>query len=228
MDGIKNTGLGLDYYWQEEEVATENKNGQLTQEDFFSLLTEQLSNQDPTKPVDNDQMIAQMTSFTMADSLSQLNTKFDTFATSMNSGQALQASSLIGQNVLVSGDSATLAADANVTGVIINQKAAHEMKITIESANGETVKVIPVGSQSAGNIEFTWDGTDANGNLMPPGNYAIKVQATVGGEVKDLPTAFNRHVNSVSLTGSSQGIILNLKGDQSVLLSNVLEIGGNA
>ena len=49
--------------WQEQQVATsDNESDALTQEDFFSLLTQQLSYQDPSNPADNDQMIAQMTS----------------------------------------------------------------------------------------------------------------------------------------------------------------------
>ena len=103
MDTVNNTnGLGSNYYWQEETVPVDDGSNQtLSQEDFFSLLTEQLSNQDPTKPVDNDQMVAQMTSFTMAEGISQLNEQFTTFANSMTSNQALQASSLIGTDVLV-------------------------------------------------------------------------------------------------------------------------------
>ena len=74
MNTINNTGLNTDLYWQEETVKiADGTEQQLSQEDFFSMLTEQLANQDPTKPVDNDQMVAQMTSFTMADGISQLN-----------------------------------------------------------------------------------------------------------------------------------------------------------
>lgn len=47
---------------QEESSIPEAKSQELTQEDFFSLLSQQLSMQDPFKPVDNDQMIAQMAS----------------------------------------------------------------------------------------------------------------------------------------------------------------------
>ena len=63
--------------WQDNQNKTEEKDDTLTQEDFFSLLTQQLSFQDPSKPADNDQMIAQMTNFTMAEGISNLNEKFE-------------------------------------------------------------------------------------------------------------------------------------------------------
>lgn len=227
MDTVNN-GLNSALYWQPEKVAEDDGSNQtLSQEDFFSLLTEQLANQDPTKPVDNDQMVAQMTSFTMADGIEQLNDKFSSFATSMTSNQALQASSLIGQEVLLQGDIGHISAQGqNVSGVVIAEQSVQGLEITIENETGEVIKSINVGTQAAGNIEFNWDGTDANGNDMPVGNYLVRAQGSVGGESIVLPTAINRHVDSVSLAASSQGIILNLDGDVSVKLDDVIQIGG--
>jgi flagellar basal-body rod modification protein FlgD len=228
VDTIKNNGLNSELYWQPEAPAVADESNQrLSQEDFFSLLTEQLANQDPTKPVDNDQMVAQMTSFTMADGIEQLNTKFENFATSMTSNQALQASSLIGQEVLLQGDIGYMANQSQgISGVVINEQTAQNLEITIQNEVGEVVKVIEAGTQPAGNIQFSWDGTDTSGNPMPPGNYVIRAQGEVFGESLVMPTAINRHVESVSLAGSSQGIILNLNGDVSVKLDDVIQIGG--
>lgn len=225
MSSIDNK-INNDLYWKKETGTPENNNGQLTQEDFFSLLTEQLSNQDPTKPVDNDQMIAQMTNFTMADSLSQLNNKFDEFATSMTSNQALQASSLVGRNVLVAGNDAVVKGDGGlVTGNVISDRNVKDMRISITNEVGETVRVIDAGSQPAGSVEFSWDGTDSSGNPLPPGNYEVSAFGVVNGEEQQLPTAMYRHVNSVNLSSSQQGVILNLDGEDSITLADVLEIG---
>ena len=228
MDTFINKGLSTDYYWQKETTpVADDSNQRLSQEDFFSLLTEQLANQDPTKPVDNDQMVAQMTSFTMADGIEQLNSKFEAFATSMTSNQALQASGLIGQSVLLQGDIGFMkTAGAGISGVVINEKTVQDMKITIENGIGEVVKTINVGTQAAGNIQFSWDGTNSSGNPMPAGDYVIRAEGKVAGENQVLPTAVNRHVASVSMGGSSQGIILNLNGDVSVKLDDVIQIGG--
>tara|TARA_R110000744_G_scaffold68190_2_gene138776 strand:- start:78628 stop:79314 length:687 start_codon:yes stop_codon:yes gene_type:complete len=228
VDTLIKNGLNSDLYWQPETVPEADESDQkLSQEDFFSLLTEQLANQDPSKPVDNDQMVAQMTSFSMADGISQLNEKFETFATSMTSNQALQASSLIGQKVLLQGDVAHMASEGQgVSGVVINDATTLNTKITIENESGSIVKTIDIGTQPAGNIQFNWDGKNAAGDFMPAGNYVIKAQGNVSGEPQQLVTAVNRHVDSVSLAGSSQGVILNLDGDVSVKLDDVIQLGG--
>ncbi|WP_334027426.1 flagellar hook assembly protein FlgD [Alteromonas sp. P256] len=227
MNTINNTGLNNDLFWQEETVKiADGTEQQLTQEDFFSMLTEQLANQDPTKPVDNDQMVAQMTSFTMADGISQLNEKFETFASSMTSNQALQASSLIGQNVLVQGNVGFKGSDGEgISGVVVNEGTVQNMTISVENQFGEVVKTINAGTQTAGNIEFEWDGRDQQGNLMPAGEYVISATGELNGEGVQMNTAVNRHVGSVSLAGSGQGVILNLDGDVSINLDDVIQIG---
>ena len=221
------TGLTDNLYWQEETVPVVDGSEQsLSQEDFFALLTEQLANQDPTKPVDNDQMVSQMTQFTTADGISKLNEKFETFATSMTSNQALQASGLIGQNVLVESNIGHMASEgAGLSGFVVNDQTVQNMEITITNPNGEVVRVINAGTQAAGNIEFNWDGTDSSGTIMPPGDYVVSAAGEVNGEGVAISTAIHRQVSSVSLASSSQGIILNLEGDVSINLSDVIQIG---
>jgi flagellar basal-body rod modification protein FlgD len=61
-------------------TSTTNKKsglGGLGGEDFIKLLTAQLNNQDPTAPVDNSQMIAQLAQFS---SLSATNSIKDTLS----------------------------------------------------------------------------------------------------------------------------------------------------
>ena len=226
MNTINNIGLNKDLFWQDEAVKiSDGTEQQLKQEDFFALLTEQLANQDPTKPVDNNQLVSQMTSFSTAEGITQLNEQFTGFAASMTSNQALQASGLIGQDVLVAGNVGYKNADEGISGVVVNEQTVQNMSIGIYNEIGELVKSIDAGTQSAGNIEFNWDGKDENGNQLPPGNYTVKAEGEVFGEGVAVPTAINRHVDSVSLGSSAQGVVLNLDGDVSILLDDVIQIG---
>ena len=116
-------------------------------------------------------------------------------------------------------------AGAGISGVVVNEDTVQNMKITIQNGNGEIVKTIDAGTQGAGNIQFNWDGTDKDGNPMPAGDYVISATGELNGEGTQLPTAINRHVGSVSLAGSNKGIILNLAGDVSINLDDVIQIG---
>ncbi len=54
--------------------------GTLDQSDFLSLLTAQLKNQDPTKPVDNLQYVQQMAMFSQIAGTTETNSKLDGIA----------------------------------------------------------------------------------------------------------------------------------------------------
>lgn len=218
--------LNPNLFVEEETVPIADGTEQtLTQEDFFALLTEQLANQDPTNPTDNDQLVAQTTAFTTAEGIQQLNEQFEAFATSITSNQALQASSLIGQDVLIQSNAGYSADSAGFSGVIVSDTSAQDLTITIQNAAGEIIRTIDAGTQAAGNIEFSWDGTDNNGNPAREGEYFVTAEGRVNNQNQTIPVAVNRHVQSVSLASSRQGVILNLDGDVSVNLNDVIQIG---
>ena len=78
-------------------TSSSSKSSSLSQSDFLSLLTTQLSYQDPTKPVDNAQMVSQMAQISTVDSLASLNTSVSSLSSVVTSSQALMASGLVGQ-----------------------------------------------------------------------------------------------------------------------------------
>ncbi len=212
--------------WQKEEEvkeADQNK-GMLTQEDFFALLTQELSHQDPTKPVENNEMISQMTAFSTTDGVSELNDQFSTFASSMSSSQALQASSLVGRSVLVDDNVFGMAEGEEVKGKMITDKPASNVNIYVENTAGELIQTVPVGSVAAGEFSYTWDGTMANGDPAPEGAYRFRIAGLVEGEASELQAMTYRKVDSVTLAGAGGSILLNLNGGSSMALTDVVEV----
>ncbi len=74
--------------------TTTDKTKSLGKQDFLKLLMAQLQNQDPMKPMDDTQMIAQMAQFSALEASQQLNS---TMQTSNNMQTVLQAGALIGK-----------------------------------------------------------------------------------------------------------------------------------
>ncbi len=227
MSNVSGSSLDKGLYWPKEDKVTvsDGSEQQLSQEDFFSMLTEQLSNQDPTKPVDNDQMVAQMTSFTMADSLSKLNDKFDAFAQSMNSNQALQATSLIGQEVLVDTGSGSTWKDGNVFGAVVAESDVTNMQIQITDEFGRVVRTIDGGDQQAGNITFGWDGTDDQGNFLPSGKFKFEASGTVGGQNQDLQISMDAQVTGSAVATSDMKDVQIIIEDQAGQVIRNIEVG---
>ncbi|MBB1333025.1 flagellar hook assembly protein FlgD [Pseudoalteromonas sp. SR44-5] len=205
-----------------DEKTGEKKSDALTQEDFFSLLTQQLSFQDPSKPADNDQMIAQMTNFTMAEGISNLNSKFESLAASMTSNSALQASTLVGKKALVESDTLDLNSSGDVSGMIAVESPVKDLRLSITDASGQLVRVIELGDKPAGGLRFNWDGKNEAGESLPPGEYNIKAEGSMGEEFTSLPMASYKNIDSVNINGAN-GIIINTK-EGAVKLSDVAEI----
>jgi len=209
--------------WQEQQVATsDNESDALTQEDFFSLLTQQLSYQDPSNPADNDQMIAQMTSFTMAQGISDLNSNFDTLATSMTSNSALQASTLVGKQALLESNTVDLNESGDAKGSIVAESAVESLTLSVTDASGQLVRTIDMGSQPAGAVRFAWDGNNESGERLPEGEYTLSAQGSTNGQFSSLPIATFKNIESVNINGSS-GIIVNTK-EGAVRLTDIAEI----
>jgi len=77
-------------------TTTTDKTKSLGKQDFLKLLMAQLQNQDPMKPMDDTQMIAQMAQFSALEASQQLNS---TMQTSNNMQIVLQAGALIGKYI---------------------------------------------------------------------------------------------------------------------------------
>ena len=209
----------------QDSAIPEAQNQQLSQDDFFSLLSQQLSMQDPFKPVDNDQMIAQMASFSTVDGISKLNEEIVNLNSVMTSSQALQASGLVGRKVLIPSDTGHISAtDPTMKGVISTPEAIKDIVVRIEDEKGQLIKTYTVDGSAGGNIDVDWDGLDKNGKPVAEGNYSIKASGRVDGASEDLAVSTYAHVTSVSLGTASTGAILNLRGIGGIKLNDVLAV----
>jgi len=66
------------------------------QEDFLKILLTQLNYQDPLKPLDNQEFLAQMAQFSSLEQTRQLNDKIDTLLSIQSTGQSI---GLLGKTV---------------------------------------------------------------------------------------------------------------------------------
>jgi len=215
----KNTvpeGLGLD---KTKRVASNT----LGQDQFLQLMVAQLKNQDPMQPMTNGEFLGQMAQFGTVNGIQDLQKSFTSFASSLQSNQALMASSLVGRVVMVPGDSMVFSGTPAVGAAELPQ-AASEVRVSVMDGSGQVVRHQALGSQAAGTVRFTWDGLSDSGTTMAPGVYTMKVEAVTGGKSSALQTYALARVDSVSL-GGQQGIMLNLWDGSTTSIANVKEIG---
>jgi flagellar basal-body rod modification protein FlgD len=200
-----------------------NKANELGLNTFLKLMVTQLNNQDPFKPMENGDFLGQIAQFGSVTGLEQLNDNFESLAASITSGQALQAGSLVGREVLAPIETGYLATGGSLRGQVRLEQSSPQVTARITDQSGQLVRELPLGTAPAGTLNFTWDGMDEAGNYLSPGLYSVRVEATQGDRVVDLQTQLFSRVESVNLSGGN-GLTVNLEGLGPVAFNNVQQI----
>lgn len=146
---------------------------------FLTLLVAQLENQDPLNPLDNTEITSQLSQMSTVQGIEQLNTTLTSLVDSLADTQTIQASSLIGNTVMVPGSNLTLS-DGSAYGGVNLASAADSVTVSIYDASGNLVQTQSLGASEAGNVLFSWDGATSSGTTADDGSYTFKVSATNG------------------------------------------------
>jgi len=207
-----------------ERIGSQNTLGK---DDFLQLLVTQLANQDPLEPMDNEQYITQMATFSQLELLQNMNSNLEkSLNWSLLLSQTINntmATSLLGREVQVSTDSVVI--DDSGTSKIRYDlaKSADDVTIKINDSDGNLVRALRENGANEGRHEITWDGLDANGNQMPKGTYTIEVEATDSeGNIVDAAAYFTGTVDNVRYIDGQAYLSVD---DVLIPLSQIMQVG---
>jgi flagellar basal-body rod modification protein FlgD len=143
-------------------------------------------------------------------------------AYSLQSNQALQASTFVGRKVMVCSNLIRLKR-AGASPVYIDIYAGiTQLTATIHSETNEQIRKILFLEPSAPVFEFIWDGLNQKDELMPLGKYTIDVKGVYKGNEIILKTQIAANIDSVSLNPKGEGVTLSVEGVGEVAL-NLIE-----
>ncbi len=220
--GVSNTDIYSALGLTAPNSDTTKKKDTLDQADFMRLMTEQLQHQDPLKPMDNTQMVAQMAQLSQVQGITDLNTTVKGFQEAMAGDQVLRGAALVGHEVLVPSTQWQLESEGDTTGMVAAPGAGY-VNVDVTDANGVKVAQISVEAKAAGEVTFDWDGKDASGNRLDAGKYTLTATHTdTSGTQTKLSTYVEAPVESVTV--GSDGLYLNLKGLGTAPLDYVLRV----
>ena len=174
--------------------------GQLMEKDsFMKLLVTQLSTQDPMSPSDPTQFVSQLAQFTSLEQLVSVNEGLNVIAMTEAAATSAQMVSYVGKDVVVADDKLYLdgsGADQDLAFELDSN--ASEVTVTITDENGDVVRTLDLGSESAGQVNVSFDGRDDDGDVLPQGTYTYEVTATdADGEPVGVNQMSRGHVTSV-------------------------------
>lgn len=159
-----------------EEKINKHKN------QFLKLLTVQLTNQDPTNPMDTAQMSSQIFALSGIEQQLEGNLKLEKISNLLANQQISQHAGFIGKGATYEGEEFE----------VLNGKGDFEYILPAESA----VTLLEIKDQknntvftgelktNVGEHKFQWDGKDKNGDQVKDGYYSFVVTAISKEDVK--------------------------------------------
>lgn len=214
---------GLEQYQTEQRKPEAPAKSELGQDEFLKLMLSQMKHQDPFKPMENGEFIGQMAQFSTVSGIEQMQAALENLADTYGSSQTLEASRLVGQEVLVEGSSISLDVEADAGGRFELDVSSGNVQLDITDGQGVTVRHMDLGEFPAGRHDFLWDGLDDAGNRMAEGSYTVGITAANGDEFIAIDAMVARIIDSVEFV-SGGSARLNTVGGESITLADVREI----
>ncbi len=142
---------------------------------FLTLLTTQMRNQDPLKPMDSTEFVAQLASFSAVEQQIRANDRLQGILDVLSGGGSAGLAEWIGREVRV-------AAEADFTGAPIEvalepAEGAERAFLVVRNDFGGEIARLPVAADAS---EAVWDGRDAAGGMAAHGSYGFTLESYAG------------------------------------------------
>ncbi|MCB1538598.1 MAG: flagellar hook capping family protein [Rhodospirillales bacterium] len=192
-----------------------------TYNQFLTLLTTQLQNQDPLDPMNSSEFTNQLVQFSQVEQGILTNQKLDTLLGQLNNNQMGQSLGYIGKDIYYKGDTVYYDGSGLKIGYAIDGDAK-TAKLRVLDANKNVVRTMDItAGNTSGNL--TWDGKDDQGLPVADGTYSVVVDAldSTGTQIGTY-TGVPARVQGVEMT---DGVLyLAVNGDRRIDATTVLSI----
>jgi len=157
----------------------------LGKDDFLKLLLVELQHQDPTAPTDTEKILSQTSQLATLESTDKTNKALEKLSASLSSAQEFSIVSSIGKRADLGSDAVSHEEGSSTTFEVYFPEEVANGTIKITDLEDNVIARLPVempkdkdGNQtadklSAGVYQFTWDGTDVNGNSVKSGIFRV-------------------------------------------------------
>lgn len=200
MTTIQNNGSVLaGSAGQPSQPASSVGGANLGQQDFLTLLTTQLQNQDPFSPMESGEFLAQMAQFSTVSGISEVNDTLGDIGDQIGEFRIATAANLLGQEVLIPGNMARPDANGVVHGAVELPEPANVVTVTYSHPDtGALLHTQTYSNQPKGMMGFSWEDVPATfvDNDMP---LRVGVNATTNDGTSTLGPSVFAQVMSVTM-----------------------------
>ena len=189
---------------------------------FLKLLTTQMQNQDPLKPMESTEYTQQLAQFTQVQQSVKQTGTLDNILAQLSTQNMTQASGFIGKTAEFNSAVTGLSADRPAQWTYKANAPVTELTATITDASGKQVSSATIAPDQSGT--FSWDGSLPNGGKAPPGAYTLALKAgTATGSTIPVAITTSGRVEDVMSNGGA--VTLGVNGAQ-IDMSKLVKLTG--
>ena len=198
-------------------TGTQSKMGK---DAFLQLLVTQLKLQDPTNPLDDKQLTAQLAQFSSLEALNNIQNTVEKLASKFDDSNILSGLKFLGTEVRAPGNE-IVKQDGEISQVTYKLNGdATRTYVNIFDQYGNIVNTVELGPKNQGTYTFEWDGKDFDGNVLPDGQYSLAFGAE-GPDGESVLIDTEVYGKVVGVTKQDSNIILELEDGRKVSMDQV-------
>lgn len=142
---------------------------------FLTLLTAQITNQNPLKPMDANQFVTQLAQLSQVEQSVKTNSNLEELSLKFNNVVLASGSKFIGHDVLFTTDKLVFGKEP-VEIFFYGVGEAKEVVAKVWDSRGILVKEIRGFGGITGELNgLVWDGTSVSGSQVPTGDYRVEL-----------------------------------------------------
>lgn len=145
-------------------------------DDFLTLLTTQLQNQDPLDPLESQEFTNQLVQFSQVEQQIRTNDHLEDITVLQDLSLTSIALGYIGLNVEIPGEVFDYESGPYQLSYNLPPEGAANVEVSIFDENDQLVSSTS-GTVFGGKNDFVWDGLNDEGNPVEPGTYRISIAA---------------------------------------------------
>ena len=132
---------------------------------------------------------------------------------------------LIGKHVFVPGATVNQSGGDPIEGMLKLEEMADSVTLqVVDPANNQVINSMELGPQMAGEVPFTWNGGNFQGEAAAAGEYIFLAEMRRGETVRQVPVHSEARVRGVSWNDETGQVLIEIADGQSVPLSEIKRI----
>ena len=160
-----------------KSAHVQSEDGKMGKQDFMNLFLTQMSNQNPTDPMDSGAMMSQLSQMGSMEQLENLNGEMKSLNKTQGQMVGMQAMNYLDRDVLMQAEDMSLSQGGSAPVYYNLDKDAQQLRVLVEGPDGAPVLKQQLGFAPEGRHRFSWDGKNDQGVMQGDGKYKVSFLA---------------------------------------------------